>query len=168
MVPSQAPIISTISEPLTALTPSKTAPASNVRNNAAAPERTLLAPEDAIYQVSPPRKLPNAAEKILNDLRMTNGDSLKLHRRARHKDGHRTSSRRRKGAWKKLLWVKQSCALPLQSTAWQLLIPRQIRTTTPIKIPSSNTSNEILVSNLTTSGPSSRIPQSLCNTSARS
>ena len=158
MVPSQAPTISTISGPLTPLTPSKTAPSSNARN-AAAPDRTLLAPEDAIYQVSPPRKPPSAAEKIPSDLRMTNGDGLKLHRRARHKDGHRTSSRRRKGTWKKLLWVKQSCELPFQSTARQLLTPRQIRTTTPIRRPSSNTSSEILVSSLTTSGRSSRIPQ---------
>jgi hypothetical protein len=42
---------------------------------------------------------------------MTNGDSSKQLRRARRKDGNPGSGRRRKGTWKKLLWVKQSCEL---------------------------------------------------------
>lgn len=167
MVPSQAPIISNVSEPLTALAPTKTAPASTGRSTAA-PDRTLLAPEDAIHQVSPPRKPPAAVEKILNDLRMTNGDGLKLHKRGRHKDGHRTSSRRRKGTWKKLLWVKQSCKPSFLLTTQQSLTPRQIRTTTLIRKPSSNTSNEILACNPTTSGPSLQTPRSLSSTSVLS
>jgi hypothetical protein len=167
MVPSQAPIISTISGPLTALAHSKTAPASTGRN-AAAPDRTLLAPEDAIHQVSPPRKQPAAAEKILSDLRMTNGDGLKLHKRGRHTDGHRTSSRRRKGTWKKLLWVKQSCRLPFHLPVQQCLTPRQIRITTLIRIPSSSTSSEILAYNPTISGRLLRTPRSLSSMSVQS
>lgn len=75
-------------------------------------DRSLLTPEDAIYQGSPPRKQSVAVTK-LKDLRMSNadsGDGLRMGRR--HKDGSSRAgsrSRRRKGTWKKLLWVKQSC-----------------------------------------------------------
>lgn len=108
MVPSLAPTISAISdEPLSPLTTSVKVPSTSTRGVAS--DRSLLAPEDAFYQGSPPRKQAVAANKIQKDLRMTNGDSPNLSRRGRRKDGHRSSSRRRKGAWKKLLWVKQSC-----------------------------------------------------------
>ena len=43
---------------------------------------------------------------------MTNGvnpDAARLPRRGRNKDTNRSGSKRRKGTWKKLLWVKQSC-----------------------------------------------------------
>ncbi|TVY80777.1 Phosphatidylinositol N-acetylglucosaminyltransferase GPI2 subunit, partial [Lachnellula suecica] len=74
-------------------------------------DRTLLAPEDAIYQTSPPRKQSAAVHKLQKELRMTNGekgDALRLPMRGRHKSRNRSSSRRRKGVWSKLLWVKQS------------------------------------------------------------
>ncbi|KAA8569961.1 hypothetical protein EYC84_002299 [Monilinia fructicola] len=67
-------------------------------------ERSHLAPEDAIFQASPPR-IPSAA---VNQLRMTNGDAGRLRSRGRQNDRTKTSNRRRKATWKKLLWVKQS------------------------------------------------------------
>ncbi|KAF7926699.1 uncharacterized protein EAE97_010208 [Botrytis byssoidea] len=67
-------------------------------------ERSHLAPEDAISQASPPRR-PSAT---LNQLRMTNGDAGRLRSRGRHTDRTKSSTRRRKTTWKKLLWVKQS------------------------------------------------------------
>jgi hypothetical protein len=103
MVPTQAPTISTISEPRPPLTSRSTAP----------PDRALLAPEDAIYQGSLPKKQPAAATTLHKDLHMTAEDTSKLPRRGRRKDGNRSASRRRKGTWKKLLWVKQSCEHPL-------------------------------------------------------
>lgn len=110
MVPNQAPPTSTIrTGPLPPLTRSTTLPA-NVRS--VATDRSLLTPEDAIYQGSPPRKQSSAVNKLQKDLRMTNGvngDAARLPRRGRHKDRNRSGSRRRKGTWKKLLWVKQSC-----------------------------------------------------------
>jgi hypothetical protein len=115
MVPNQAPPTSaTITFPLLPLTQSTTVSASNIRS--VATDRSLLTPEDAIYQGSPPRKQSAAAadtaNKLQKDLRMTNGasgDAARLPRRGRHKDRNRSGSRRRKGTWKKLLWVKQSC-----------------------------------------------------------
>lgn len=59
--------------------------------------RSHLSPDDAF--VSPPRRpynLDGAVESIP---------------RGRRLDGERSRSRRRKRAWKKLMWVKQSCRL---------------------------------------------------------
>ncbi|TGO44535.1 hypothetical protein BCON_0502g00040 [Botryotinia convoluta] len=67
-------------------------------------ERSHLAPEDAISQASPPRRTSAA----FNQLRMTNGDAGRLRSRGRHTDRTKSSTRRRKATWKKLLWVKQS------------------------------------------------------------
>ncbi|OBT90309.1 hypothetical protein VE02_03339 [Pseudogymnoascus sp. 03VT05] len=72
-------------------------------------DRTLLAPEDAIYLGSPPHRRGTAAN---GNPRMSNGDttgedSSRGHRRGRNKE-RMSSSRRRKVIWKKLLWVKQS------------------------------------------------------------
>ena len=110
MVLNQAPPTSTtITGPLPPLTRSTTLP-TNVRS--VATDRSLLTPEDAIYQGSPPRKQSSAVNKLQKELRMTNGvngDIPRLPRRERHKDRNRSGSRRRKGTWKKLLWVKQSC-----------------------------------------------------------
>jgi len=77
-------------------------------------DRSLLAPEDAIYVGSPPRKQSAGIVKLQKDLRMTNGgvdDIMRLQKRGRHKErnGRSGSSRRRKGTWKKLLWVNQTC-----------------------------------------------------------
>ncbi|KAI9050580.1 hypothetical protein LZ554_005741 [Drepanopeziza brunnea f. sp. 'monogermtubi'] len=71
--------------------------------------RSLLAPEDAIYQSSPPRKQSAAVGKV-KDLRMTNGlnADLRVPRRGRNSDRARSGSRRKRATWKKLLWVKQS------------------------------------------------------------
>ncbi|KAG0646710.1 Phosphatidylinositol N-acetylglucosaminyltransferase GPI2 subunit [Hyphodiscus hymeniophilus] len=74
-----------------------------------ATDRSLLTPEDAIYQGSPPRKQSDTVKKLQKELRMTNSgnsDVLSLPGRGRNKV--RSGSRRRKGTWKKLLWVKQS------------------------------------------------------------
>lgn len=79
---------------------------------ATAPDRTLLAPEDAIYQGSPPRKQSAAVNKLQKDLRMTSGvasGEARLPSRRRHNNGNRSRSRNR--VWKKLLWVKQSCEI---------------------------------------------------------
>src|SRR5271156_5924133 len=72
-------------------------------------DRSLLAPEDAIYVGSPPRKQFAGISKLQKDLCMTNGggdDTIRLQKRRRHKErnGRSGSSRRRKGTWKKLLW----------------------------------------------------------------
>jgi phosphatidylinositol glycan class C protein len=77
-------------------------------------DRSLLAPEDAIYVGSPPRKPSAGISRLQKDLRMTNGrsdDIISLQKRGRHKErsGRSGSSRRRKGTWKKLLWVNQTC-----------------------------------------------------------
>lgn len=82
-----------------------TMPTENTRS-----DRSLLTPEDAIYQMSPPRKQSAAVSKLQKELRMTGGP-IEAARRGRsgQKSGSRSGSRRRKGTWKKLLWVKQSC-----------------------------------------------------------
>ncbi|QSZ32387.1 hypothetical protein DSL72_001961 [Monilinia vaccinii-corymbosi] len=67
-------------------------------------ERSHLAPEDAISQASPPRR----ASAPVNQPRTTNGDAGRLRSRGRHNDRTKSSNRRRKATWKKLLWVKQS------------------------------------------------------------
>jgi phosphatidylinositol glycan class C protein len=117
MVPSQAPSISTT----TTTTTTKPAPPTLTRSTTLpahvpqiAPNRTLLAPEDAIYQGSPPRKQSLAVKKLQHELRMTNGpngldgSAPPLHR-GRGKSRNRSGSRKRKVKWSKLLWLKQSC-----------------------------------------------------------
>jgi phosphatidylinositol glycan class C protein len=123
MVPYQAPL-SPISitqpahPPLTRGTTLPTLPKSRTFTT----DRTLLAPEDAIYPgASPPRRQSAAVNKLQKDLRMTNGtaEDLLRGRRGRHKDRNASSSRRRKATWRKLLWVKQSCkACNLMSFQW--------------------------------------------------
>jgi hypothetical protein len=111
MVPNPAPPPSaTITEPLPPLTRSTTLPLYSYRPITTDP--TLLTPEDAIYHGSPPRKQSPAVSKLQKELRMTNGTNGNATRSpgwSRHKDRTRSGSRRRKGTWKKLLWVKQSC-----------------------------------------------------------
>ncbi|KUJ14304.1 GPI2-domain-containing protein [Mollisia scopiformis] len=100
MVPNQAPpTTTTVTEPLPPLTRSTTLPAYTPRPITT--DRSLLTPEDAIYQGSPPRRLTEA--------RVSNGSSATARLpRERHTVRNRSGSRRRKGVWKKLLWVKQS------------------------------------------------------------
>ena len=121
MVPNPAPPPSaTITEPLPPLTRSTTLPLYSYRPITT--DRTLLAPEDAIYNGSPPRKQSPAVAKLAKDLRMTNGTNgtTRASGRPRHKDRTRSGSRRRKGTWKKLLWVKQSCMFAT-NVQWSLL-----------------------------------------------
>lgn len=79
---------------------SSTVPASLQSHHRADPAH--LAPEDAFYAASPPRR-PSAYEDSANAL----GSDLRPGR-LRRKDGSRSRSRRRK-RFQKLLWVKQSC-----------------------------------------------------------
>lgn len=113
MVPNQVlPTPMAITGPAPPLTRNTTLPS---KVQSLTTDHSLLTPEDAIYQGSPPRKQSAAVNKLQKDLRMTNGtDSAigaagRLPGRSRHKDTNRSGSRRRKGTWKKLLWVKQSC-----------------------------------------------------------
>lgn len=72
------------------------------------PDPSHLSPEDAFLVASPPRRsngfepsaIPNGSGEVL---------SRHLHLRTKDDAGSRSRSRRRKKAWKKLLWVKQSC-----------------------------------------------------------
>ena len=75
--------------------------------------RSHLAPEDAFKAALPPRRLtPGFDTTAMGD---TNA-AAELRRRLIPKVESRSRSRRRKRSWKKLLWVKQTCALvPLNS-----------------------------------------------------
>lgn len=74
----------------------------------------------------------------------------------RLKDATRNSSRRRKGTWRKLLWVRQSCKLgfppSISTSAANTYSATQIQTTTQTKTPSLTTSREILDCNPTNFG----------------
>ncbi|KAI1506087.1 phosphatidylinositol N-acetylglucosaminyltransferase-domain-containing protein [Biscogniauxia marginata] len=65
--------------------------------------RSHLAPEDAFYTASPPRRQSGFDTNGTND-----SATESRSRRMRSKLGSRSRSRRRKRSWKKLLWVKQS------------------------------------------------------------
>lgn len=56
-------------------------------------DRSHLSPDDAF--TSPPRRLYGSGDGLVDRM-----------------DGERSRSRRRKRAWKKLMWVKQSCEFP--------------------------------------------------------
>ncbi|KAA6408251.1 MAG: GPI2-domain-containing protein [Lasallia pustulata] len=71
-----------------------------------------LAPEDAFLAHSPPRKQRDAGAHARSNGSVLNGELAsaragKSTRRPRDKERGRSGSRRRKGVWKKLLWVKQ-------------------------------------------------------------
>ena len=109
MVPNQAPPPTTkITNALPPLSRTTTLPPFNPR---LVGDRSLLTPEDAIYLGSPPRRHSAAVNKLQKDLRMTNGANgdIPQLRRGRHKERNGSEGGRRKGTWKKLLWVKQSC-----------------------------------------------------------
>lgn len=94
------------------------------------PDPSRLAPEDAYYAHSPPRLRPQLDNHAAN-LRLLNGPvatpaavaalrpppAVPKTEPLKEKQRSRGSSRRRKrkGAWKKLLWVKQSCMMPHDS-----------------------------------------------------
>lgn len=155
MVPKPAPETSAhVSSSLPPLTRSTTLPA-NVRS--AATDRSLLAPEDAFYQGSPPRKQSAAGDRLQKDLRTANGTSgdqarLPSRGRRRKERRNRSGSRRRKGTWKKLLWVKQSCGFSRVYASSNSLMCEQIQTITRIKILFSNTYKETPACSRTISG----------------
>ncbi|OCK76932.1 GPI2-domain-containing protein [Lepidopterella palustris CBS 459.81] len=66
-----------------------------------------LAPEDAFYATSPPRRTRQHSPLGLEASNGTAVRGLSDVRRRRDKDRGRSGSRRRKGQWKKLLWFKQ-------------------------------------------------------------
>ncbi|MCJ1285914.1 hypothetical protein MMC26_005256 [Xylographa opegraphella] len=73
-----------------------------------------LAPEDAFFAHSPPRRQRDVSLNGVIDtaaLKERSGSSREgvSARRRREKERGRSGSRRRKGTWKKLLWVKQNC-----------------------------------------------------------
>lgn len=98
-------------------------------------DRSLLAPEDAFSASSPPRKQQRWTGSAGDAARLWDNESTRSWDHAAnspsgsvigdHESGHRLSSpsarrrrekarrqgggQRRKGQWKKLLWVKQSC-----------------------------------------------------------
>lgn len=126
----------------------------------------LLAPEDAFYPHSPPRQQRQADHSTALDGNPTAVELEGLRgggqpRTRRGKSRGRSGSRRGKGVWKKLLWVKQKdCNTPQLSTIKPLSDQdSQIQTTTPTLQPSSPTSNATPASAPTTSGLSSPTPQ---------
>jgi phosphatidylinositol N-acetylglucosaminyltransferase subunit C len=74
-----------------------------------------LAPYDALYTRSPSRRLrmgdgpgdDGSGGGVTSNGAARGAEGAR--RRKREKDRARSGSRRRKGPWKKLLWVKQSC-----------------------------------------------------------
>ena len=72
-----------------------------------------LAPEDAFYASSPPRRLrDDAYSRSISRKLNADYDSARLRP---NKDRGRSRSRRGKGGWKKLLWVKQDCTYLLDT-----------------------------------------------------
>ena len=73
-----------------------------------------LAPEDAFFAHSPPRRhreisLDGVSATTVVGERLGASRGGVSARRRREKERGRSGSRRRKGTWKKLLWVKQNC-----------------------------------------------------------
>ena len=71
-----------------------------------------LAPEDAFFAHSPPRWQQERTVNGKTDAHTLKADVARagIGTRRRHdKDRGRSGSRRRKGVWKKILWIKQSC-----------------------------------------------------------
>ena len=85
-----------------------------------------LAPEDAFYANSPPRR---QRERVVNGAGKTNESigspvavrAITSSRRRREKERGRSKSRRRQGVWKKLLWVKHpGCAKVPRTSSYPL------------------------------------------------
>jgi phosphatidylinositol glycan class C protein len=103
----------THSTPCHSMTPYEGSPAKSpvsASRKAQVLDPSRLAPEDAFYTQSPPRRgrPPSPLGLGANGLKPRPGSRGGEARRKRNKERGRSSSRRRKGAWKKLLWVKQS------------------------------------------------------------
>lgn len=95
-----------------ATTSSSNAPSSSQRLPSTDPSR--LAPEDAFYAHSPPRRQRDKEAYARVNGGYIDADSVSLRngvqtRRKRDKERGRSGSRKNNGVWKKLLWVKQSC-----------------------------------------------------------
>lgn len=169
------------------MTPAERSPAPvihyDVSNKPPVPQRpytnpNLLSP-DAIHSQFPPRIPPPPPEPehfSQEDRDIVEGDTLSLgrssrSRRRRRRDAGRSGTRRGKGVWKKLLWVKQrDCEDNISHTISLISVLNviQIRTITRIRLHSSLTSSATLVFDPTTSGPWSRIPLSSCSMCHRS
>jgi len=81
-----------------------------------------LAPEDAFFAHSPPRRQREGLVNGSGDGSMINEAHINARpginpRRRREKDRGRSGSRRRNNVWKKLLWVKQPCMPTIGSLA---------------------------------------------------
>jgi len=128
-----------------------------------------LAPEDAIYAASPPRRPSNfgSGGNVNEGLRDLRSRRLRL-----HEEGSRSRSRRRKRTWKKLLWVKQSCRSTHSTDQGLCMLANwkaiQTLITIPIKPPSSRTCSGTLACSPTNFGRWSPIPPSSSSTSAPS
>jgi phosphatidylinositol glycan class C protein len=115
MAPLQGPIpnfttTSDLDRPFPGLARSSTAPVSNPNPTSRA-DPSHLAPEDAFYAASPPRRLSSyGLKESANGVDSSNEFGIASKRRHLGHDGDsRSRSRpRRKRRWKKLLWVKQS------------------------------------------------------------
>lgn len=86
------------------------------------PDPDRLAPEDAYYAPSLSR-VRSASANYEENLRALNGDSVAHIGSAaalRKRVSGAGRRRRRKGAWKKLLWVKQSCMCAYKSLSLML------------------------------------------------
>lgn len=70
-----------------------------------------LAPEDAFFAHSPPRRREEPHRRPTPTTSAADHHTFRGPSGRRHidKERGRSGSRRRKGEWKKLLWVKQSC-----------------------------------------------------------
>ena len=126
-----------------------------------------LAPEDAFFAHSPPRWQQERTVNGTTDTHTLKSDVARAGlgtRRRRDKDRGRSGSRRRKGAWKKILWIKQSCKstpFPQAITAilQNLTDSMQTQIIIPTLLRSYHNFNETPVCSLTTSGPWSPILQ---------
>lgn len=89
-----------------------------------------LAPEDAFFAHSPPRRREESHRRPTATTSPADHKTIRgpSGRRQIDKERGRSGSRRRKGEWKKLLWVKQSCmcvaALSLEKHPVQMKIVR--------------------------------------------
>lgn len=116
------------------------------------------------------RTAPSSKDKVNARGLVTNAASMLHVPSTRNRERRRNLSKsRRKGVWKKLLWVRQSCkklGLVHQMPTSVPDIVDQIRTIIQMRKPSSTTSNGIHACNLMSSGHWSQTLLSLSSKSA--
>ncbi|KAI9825990.1 MAG: hypothetical protein M1819_007491 [Sarea resinae] len=89
-------------------------PQSVLQHRAKSSDPNRLAPEDAFFAHSPPKRQRQLGDGLLagadggRNALLNASAGVGAARRKRDKSRGRSASRRRKGVWKKLLWVKQS------------------------------------------------------------